>query len=102
MIRKFTLLFFLIITQLIYGQNTEDSFTAIFKAIKAKKLSQAINKIDSLENTKRFTANPKYNYYKAIAYLSCYEEKDTADTNDFNYLHNAYKSLRTVEKLDTA
>ena len=98
----FTILFLLIIIQFTYGQDFENTFADIFKTIKAKNISQAINTIDSLDNTKHFTANPKYNYYKAIAYLSCYEGKDTADINDFDYLQNAYESLKTVEKLDTA
>ena len=100
--RKILTVLLLTTVHFAYSQDFEKPFNLIFKTIKAKKLSQAINTIDSLDNIKNFTTNPKYNYYKAIAYLSCYEEKDTADTNDFNYLQNAYVSLKTVEKLDTA
>jgi len=99
--RNFTFLF-LIIVQFAYSQSFENTFKSIFKTIKAKNISQAINRIDSLDNTGLFTKNAKYHYYKSIAYLSCYEEKDTADINDFNYLQNAYQSLKMVEKLDTA
>ena len=99
--KSFTFLF-LIIVQFAYSQSFETTFKSIFKTIKAKNISQAINRIDSLDNTGLFIKNVKYHYYKVIAYLSCYEGKDTADVNDFNYLQNAYQSLKMVEKLDTA
>ncbi len=100
--KKYFTFFFLIVIQSAYSQDIDDTFKPIFKTIKANNLSQAINRIDSLDNTGLFTKNAKYHYYKTIAYLSCYEGKDTADIKDFDYLQNAYQSLEMVEKLDTA
>ncbi|HIE15372.1 MAG TPA: tetratricopeptide repeat protein, partial [Bacteroidales bacterium] len=72
----------------------------IFKYIKIGKINKAIKVIDSLDNTENFRGNIKYHYLKSIAYLACYENKNTADTYDFNYLKNAFQSLMTVRQLD--
>ncbi len=99
--RKILTFLLLLIVHFAYSQDFERSFNVIFKTIKAKDFSQAVKMIDSLDNTGNFSNIPEYHYYKTIAYLSCYEEKDSADVNDFDYLQNAYQSLKTVGKLDS-
>lgn len=83
------------------SQHIDKAFNSIFNYIKTKDLNSALSSLDSLDNNKVINKDANYYYNRAIAYLLCYESKDTADSNDFSYLQNSYTSLEAVLNLDS-